>query len=211
MSIAHFGAFVIASLLVLLVPGPTVMLVISQALADGRRVAFASVAGVAAGDLLATSLSLAGAGAVLATSASLFQALKLAGAAYLIWIGIRMWRNPPRLGADLDVAAAGDGRALRTVFRDAFLVTALNPKGILFFVAFVPQFIDPALAYGPQAALYVITFTLLGVVNAGAYGLAAASARRMVRRPGTMRAIGRGGGAVLILAGAATGMSRAGA
>jgi hypothetical protein len=99
---------------------------------------------------------------LLAASASLFQALKFIGAVYLIWIGYKMWRTPVTL-PEMATAEVVDhsGKAV-TIFRDSFLITALNPKGILFFVAFVPQFIDPALPYTPQAATYVLTFTLLG-------------------------------------------------
>jgi threonine/homoserine/homoserine lactone efflux protein len=93
----HFAAFVLASVILLVIPGPTIVMVITQALAHGRKVAFASVMGVGLGDLLATSLSIAGAGALLAASASLFQALKFIGAVYLIWIGYKMWRTPVTL------------------------------------------------------------------------------------------------------------------
>ena len=93
-SLHLYLAFIAASLIILVIPGPTIVLVIGQALAQGRRIAFASVAGVALGDLIATGLSMAGAGAILATSATLFQILKFAGAAYLVWLGLKMWRTP---------------------------------------------------------------------------------------------------------------------
>ncbi|TDH39428.1 LysE family translocator [Pseudohoeflea suaedae] len=210
MSLHLYLAFIAASLIILVIPGPTIVLVIGQALAQGRRVAFASVAGVALGDLIATGFSMAGAGAILATSATLFQILKFAGAAYLVWLGLKMWRTPvalpeiPSQGVESEAPAA----ALLPVFRDSFLVTVLNPKGILFFVAFVPQFIDPAGAYGTQAIVYVLTFMLLGVINAAAYALLASSARRIVRRPQVLRAVTRTGGSLLIMAGAAAALTR---
>lgn len=206
----HFAAFVLASVILLIIPGPTIVLVISQALAHGRRVALASVIGVGLGDLLATSLSIAGAGAILATSATLFQALKFLGAAYLIWIGYKMWRTPvsiPEIDADTSTAADAKARP-GLIFRDSFLVTALNPKGILFFVAFVPQFIDPALPYFPQAATYVISFTALGILNATMFALAASGARRAIRRPGVMRIATRGGASLLMMAGVAAALTR---
>ncbi|MDP2731935.1 MAG: LysE family translocator, partial [Hoeflea sp.] len=104
----HFAAFVVASVILLVIPGPTIIMVITQALAHGRRVALASVIGVGLGDLVATSLSIAGAGALLAASASLFQVLKFIGAAYLIWIGYKMWRTPVSIPdmSEADVSTA---------------------------------------------------------------------------------------------------------
>ena len=206
-SIEHYLAFVAASLILLVIPGPTIIMVISQALAHGRRVALASVAGVGLGDLIATSLSLAGAGALLATSGTLFSVLKLIGAAYLIWIGFKMWRTPVTIP---DVSVEANAPAVRpmTIFRDSFLVTALNPKGILFFIAFVPQFIDPARPYLPQAAIFVGTFTVLGILNAIAFALAADQARQAVRRPGVLRTATRAGGSLLMMAGLAAALTR---
>ncbi|MAY61078.1 MAG: lysine transporter LysE [Rhizobiales bacterium] len=210
MSLHLYLAFVAASLVILVIPGPTIVLVIGQALAQGRRVAFASVAGVALGDLIATGLSMAGAGAILAASATLFQILKFAGAAYLVWLGIKMWRSPIGLPdiATAQAEAEPPAAPLFPVFRDSFFVTVLNPKGILFFVAFVPQFIDPAGAYGPQALVYVLTFTLLGILNATAFALAASSARQLVRRPSVLKTVTRAGGSLLIMAGAAAALTR---
>lgn len=205
----HFAAFVVASIILLIIPGPTIIMVITQALAHGRRTALASVMGVGLGDLLATSLSIAGAGALLAASASLFQVLKFVGAAYLIWIGYKMWRAPVTI-PDIDgtdIVASGTVKP-GAIFRDSFLVTALNPKGILFFVAFVPQFIDPALPYLPQAAIFVLTFTLLGVINAAMFAYAAAGARQTIRRPGVMRVAMRTGGSLLMMAGVAAALTR---
>jgi homoserine/homoserine lactone efflux protein len=204
----HFAAFVLASVILLVIPGPTIVMVITQALAHGRKVAFASVMGVGLGDLLATSLSIAGAGALLAASASLFQALKFIGAVYLIWIGYKMWRTPVTL-PEMATAEVVDrsGKAV-TIFRDSFLITALNPKGILFFVAFVPQFIDPGLPYTPQAATYVLTFTFLGIVNAAIFAYAAAGARQTIRRPKVMKLAMRTGGSLLMMAGVAAALTR---
>lgn len=204
----HFAAFVLASVILLVIPGPTIIMVISQALAHGRKVAFASVMGVGLGDLLATSLSIAGAGALLATSASLFQALKFAGAVYLIWIGYKMWRTPATLPEISDTGVVAAAGKPTTIFRDSFLITALNPKGILFFVAFVPQFIDPALPYVPQAVTYVLTFTGLGILNAAMFALAAAGARQTIRRPSVMKVAMRTGGSLLMMAGIAAALTR---
>ena len=204
----HFAAFVLASIILLVIPGPTIIMVITQALAHGRKVAFASVLGVGLGDLLATSLSIAGAGALLATSATLFQALKFAGAAYLIWIGYKMWRTPVKIPDMSEAEVAADSGRPGVIFRDSFLITALNPKGILFFVAFVPQFIDPALPYAPQAATYVMIFTALGILNATLFAFAADGARQTIRRPQVMKMAMRTGGSLLMMAGVAAALSR---
>ncbi|MCC0034539.1 MAG: LysE family translocator [Hoeflea sp.] len=207
-SLEHFAAFVLASVILLVIPGPTIIMVITQALAHGRKVAFASVLGVGLGDLLATSLSIAGAGALLAASASLFQALKLIGAVYLVWIGYKMWRTPVKIPDMSEATVPEASGETTTIFRDSFLITALNPKGILFFVAFVPQFIDPALPYVPQAATYVLTFTALGILNAAMFALAAAGARQTIRRPAVMKVAMRTGGSLLMMAGVAAALTR---
>ena len=197
------AAFVAATIVLLAMPGPTIILVVSQALAHGRRIAFASVAGVGLGDLIAASLSLIGVGTVLAASATAFTIIKWVGAAYLIWIGIKMWRSPIT-PAVLD--AAGNEAEVRTfpVFRDAFLVTLFNPKGIVFFLAFVPQFITSERAFAPQATILVLTFVVLGIVNAAVYALAASSARNWIKRPSILRAASRLGASFLISAGVAS-------
>ncbi|HEY9057407.1 MAG TPA: LysE family translocator [Aurantimonas sp.] len=202
---AILAAFILASAILVVIPGPTIVMVVGQALAHGRRTALASVAGVGLGDLIAASLSLAGVGALLATSAGAFAALKWLGAAYLVYIGIRMWRSPVSFTAE--AAAVVETRG-RIVFRDAFLVTLFNPKGIVFFVAFVPQFIDPARPYAAQAALFVGTFVLIGIVNAYLYALLAATARNFIRRPRVLKAATRTGAACLIGAGVFSAFAR---
>lgn len=204
---ATFLAFVLASAILLAIPGPTVVMVVGQALAHGRTVALASVLGVGLGDLVAATLSIAGVGALLAASAEAFFILKWAGAAYLVYLGVKLWQNPPR-PADA-VAAAGplSGRPGR-IFRDAFLVTVFNPKGLVFFAAFVPQFIQADRLYLPQAAIFVVSFVLLALLNAALYARLAASARALLQRPGTLVAAGRFGGACLIGAGIASALVR---
>ena len=137
MSIEVWVAFVVASSVLLAVPGPTVMLVVSYALGRGKQTGWATVPGVAFGDFTAMTTSLLGAGAVLATSATLFTLLKLAGAAYLIWLGIGLWRTEPKLtGLDETNSNANS----KSMFWNAYIVTALNPKSIVFFVAFVTTY-----------------------------------------------------------------------
>ena len=194
MSFDLWLAFVAASTALLLIPGPTVLLVLSYALSKGRGVAVASAAGVATGDFIAMSLSLAGLGALVATSAALFTALKWIGAAYLVWLGIRLIRSAPADGLSLPRT----GISTRGVYWHNATVTALNPKSIAFFIAFVPQFVDTGRALPPQFAILVVTFVTLAALNALAYALAADRLRRTISRPGVIPWITRAGGATLI-------------
>lgn len=202
MDLAPWLAFVAAAMAMLLIPGPTILLVIGQSLGGGARNAVPLVAGVALGDLTAMTLSLAGLGALLAASATAFAALKWVGAAYLVWLGIRMWRAP----VSAEAAPPLNGRR---AMREAYVVTALNPKGIVFFVAFVPQFVDPMRPFLPQAAILVATFVTLAAANAAAYAVLAGRLSAAVRRPGLRRGLNRLGGAVLVGAGLAVALRRA--
>lgn len=200
MSLEHWLAFVAASSILLAIPGPTILLVISYALSHGRKVASATVAGVALGDFTAMTASMLGLGALLATSAVLFTALKWLGAAYLVYLGIKLWRAPV---ADRVAAAELDAPATRPfkVFLHAYAVTALNPKGIVFFVAFLPQFLDLSKPLFFQMAIFEATFLTLATLNAALYGLLAALARNQIRKPKVQKIVNRTGGSLMIGAG----------
>jgi threonine/homoserine/homoserine lactone efflux protein len=200
MSFEHWLAFVAASVILLAIPGPTVLLVVSYALGHGRRYAAATVAGVALGDLTAMTASLLGLGALLAASAGLFTAVKWVGAAYLVYLGLKLWRAPVGDPGQADISETRPGR----IFAHAYVVTALNPKGIVFFVAFLPQFLDMTRPVLPQMAILVATFVSLATVNAALFGLMASSARRAVRKPSAQRLVNRIGGSFLIGAGLLT-------
>lgn len=200
MTLELYLAYVVATLIVLAIPGPTVMLVVSYALAQGRKSALASVAGVGLGDAVAAVASLAGLGAILAASATLFSVLKWIGAAYLVYLGVKLWRSRPQTLETVETRLA-DGRR---IFLHTFVVTALNPKGIAFFIAFLPHFIAESAPILPQLLLLGSTFVVLGIVNAAVYALAAASVRERVRRPSTLRLMNRLGGGVLVMAGIMT-------
>lgn len=206
MSLEVWIAFALASAVLLAVPGPTVMLVASYALGRGRSSGWATVPGVALGDLTAMTASLLGAGAVLAASATAFTVLKLAGAGYLIWLGVKLWRAPARLDpADLADDPAGRGQGgRRAMFANAYLVTALNPKSIVFFIAFAPQFIDPGVPTAPQFAAMIGTFVTLAAINAGIWAALAGELRRRTARPSTLRLANRIGGGCMIAAGLLT-------
>ena len=197
MALETWLALLAAAAVMLMIPGPTILLVIGQSLGAGRRAALPLVAGVAAGDLVAMSLSLAGLGALLSTSATLFTVLKWAGAAYLVWLGLKLWRAPVATTGSVPLPP-------RRAAWEAFVVTALNPKSIAFFVAFVPQFLDAARPFLPQAGVLVASFVSLAALNALGHALLAGRLSGAVRRPGLRQALNRAGGSLLIGAGLAT-------
>src|SRR4051812_1040291 len=137
-------AFTAASAILVLIPGPTVLLVVSYSLGQGWRTALPMAIGVALGDFTAMTLSMLGVGALLAASATIFTVLKWIGAAYLVWLGIKLWRAGGTLAAEPRRSAASSARMLG----HAWLVTALNPKSLTFFVAFLPQFLDAHVSFG---------------------------------------------------------------
>ncbi|MCJ8333530.1 MAG: LysE family translocator [Epibacterium sp.] len=195
-------AFVAASIAILLIPGPTVLLVMSYAISQGKRVAIATVAGVALGDFLAMSASLAGLGALLLASATLFTILKWVGAAYLIYLGIRLFQRSST--ASLGEVETMTETKETSVFAHAAAVTALNPKSIVFFVAFVPQFITVDSPLLPQFAILIATFVGLASINALAYALVFNRLRSAVTRPSVAAWFSRFGGGALIAMGVAT-------
>ncbi|NKB51782.1 MAG: LysE family translocator [Rhizobiaceae bacterium] len=195
-------AFVAASTALLLIPGPTVLLVMSYALGQGRSVALATVAGVALGDLIAMSASLAGLGALVLASAQLFVVLKWVGAVYLIYLGIRLFRSAST--ARLGDTPATSQIPSKGVFNHAAAVTALNPKSIVFFIAFVPQFITPSNPLAIQFAILIVTFVGLAALNALAYALLADKLRSKISKPSVLSWLTRFGGAALITMGIAT-------
>ena len=200
-------AFLAASTILLLIPGPTILLVLSYAISQGRRVAVSTAAGVAFGDLVAMSASLAGLGALVLASATAFTILKWVGAVYLVWLGVKLIRSAG--GAGLALPRTAEITAAST-FRHAAAVTALNPKSIAFFIAFVPQFVDPATPLLPQFAILVTSFVTLATLNALAYALLADQFRARLMRPGWLTWMTRAGGATLIGMGVLTATLRRG-
>jgi threonine/homoserine/homoserine lactone efflux protein len=192
--------FVAAAMALLLIPGPTVLLVLSYALSKGRSVALASAAGVALGDLLAMTASLAGLGAVVLASATLFTVLKWIGAVYLVWLGLKLIRSAPSQGLTVPASEI----TARSVFGHAATVTALNPKSIAFFIAFVPQFLRPDAPLVPQFAILITTFVGLAALNALAFAVLADKMRNVIARPSIITGLTRAGGAILIAMGVLT-------
>lgn len=206
MTFEAWAAFAAATAVLLVIPGPTILLVISYALGQGWRTAFPIAVGVALGDFTAMTLSMLGVGALLATSAMVFTALKWIGAAYLVWLGIKLFRA----GGSLDAKPREDSAPAWKMLGHAWLVTALNPKSITFFVAFLPQFLDTKGDFWTQMLTFEATFISLAFANAMGYALIASRARAVVSNPRAIGLFNKAGGTLLIGAGVATVAMRSG-
>jgi threonine/homoserine/homoserine lactone efflux protein len=153
MTLATYLLYLAAVAVLIVTPGPTMLMCMTNAVNHGARPAMGSAAGALLASLVIMSLSAVGLGAVLAASEAAFTALKLAGACYLVWLGVKTFRSGDTLA--LGSAAAPQGRSF---FLQGMLVGLSNPKALLFFAAFFPQFIDPAAPVLPQFALLALTF-----------------------------------------------------
>ena len=206
MGLEIFITYILATTLILIIPGPTIILVISQAVTHGRRSAMPLAAGVVLGDFTAMTLSLLGLGAIMSASAAVFTLFKWGGALYLLYLGVTLWRTKPK------DAAVGPGIAdasPHVLFKSAFIVTALNPKSIAFFVAFLPQFIRPGSPPMGQTLILGGSFLVLAFVNALLYAVFAGQLREMIQRSCVQKWFNRCGGTALIGAGLITaGMQR---
>jgi threonine/homoserine/homoserine lactone efflux protein len=198
MPIELWLAFVAASAVLLIIPGPTILTVISYSMTHGRRANVPLVAAVALGDSTALVVSLLGLGALLATSAFWFTVVKLAGGLYLLYLGIKLLRAG--FSAAELVAPAAPGSRWK-LFANTYLVTALNPKGIVFFVAFLPQFINPGAAVTQQLWVLAVTFVAMATLNATLYAVFAGSARKLLSSPRAQRRFNLAGGSLLSAAG----------
>lgn len=206
MSFESWAAFAAASAVLLVIPGPTILLVVSYALGQGWRTALPMAVGVALGDFTAMTLSMLGIGALLAASATVFTIVKWTGAAYLIYLGIKLFRA----GGTLDAKPRTDAASAAKMMAHAWIVTALNPKSITFFVAFLPQFLDRSGDFWTQMVIFELTFLTLAFANAFGYALVAARARSVVSNPRAIRIFNRTGGTLLVGAGIAAAATRSG-
>ena len=194
-------AYTLVTTTFLLIPGPTIILVISYSLLRGRQAVIALVLGVGLGDLTAMSLSFLGVGVLLQTVATAFYLIKWLGAAYLIWLGIKMWSSASEF-TDLD--KKNRSHAWREIFSSAYITTSLNPKSILFFLAFIPQFIEPELPFTTQVVILGATFFALAIISVLGYAALAIYAGQQLHLPLIQRWTHRIGGGLLIGAGGMT-------
>ncbi len=163
--------YAVTAIVVLLVPGPAVLFVVSQSLRQGRRAGIASVLGIHAGTLVQVLVAVLGGSALLLTSALTFSVVKYLGAAYLVYLGVRklLGRDEP-----LAIEAGAQPMSAARLFCRGMLVNVLNPKLALFFFAFLPQFVDPSRGAVPvQVATFGIVFVLLGLCTDGSYAVVA--------------------------------------
>jgi threonine/homoserine/homoserine lactone efflux protein len=195
-----------ATTVILIIPGPTIILVISQAVTHGRKSVVPLAAGVVLGDFTAMTFSLLGLGAIMSASAALFTLFKWVGAIYLLYLGIKLWRANPDSS---DTQPGKKDASPRSLFKSSFIVTALNPKSIAFFVAFLPQFISPRSPAFNQILILGGTFLVLALVNAALYALFAGQLRETIKKTRVRKWFNRCGGTALIGAGIITaGMQR---
>ena len=188
--------FVTASFL--LIPGPTILLVISYSLIRGRQAVFALLLGVGLGDVVAMLLSFIGVGLLLQTVSIVFQFFMWIGAAYLIWLGIRMLRDESE---SLELSEKIDPKVWHAIIANAFVITALNPKSIVFFLAFLPQFINSEKSFITQSLILGSTFLGLALLSVVLYSLLSSFIGQQMRLPLIHRWTNRIGGSLLIGAG----------
>jgi threonine/homoserine/homoserine lactone efflux protein len=172
-----------ATLALFVMPGPATMYLMARAIGQGRAAGLASAIALAAGDVVHVLAATVGLSALLTASAPTFTAVKLAGAAYLVWVGVRTWRSG---ATGAEQATVSSGQSVAEIFREGFLVEVLNPKTALFFLAFVPQFVDPARgAVWVQFLTLGITFVALSATFCALLVTVASSARQLFE--GTVR------------------------
>ncbi|WP_299007374.1 LysE family translocator [uncultured Shewanella sp.] len=206
MMIEIWSAFVLAVVVFCIIPGPTVILVMGQAMAHGKKSVVPLVLGVLSGDFVAMSLSLLGLGVVLATSAQLFLILKWFGVCYLLYLGYKTLTAQIEPEGDDTAKVSKSGLSM---FKDAFLVTALNPKDIVFFVAFLPQFITPFEPITFQLVVLMFTFLSIVALNITFYTFFAGAMRERIKSVSAKRWFNcLGGSALMAAAGITASMQR---
>jgi threonine/homoserine/homoserine lactone efflux protein len=197
-SAGQVAAFAAAALVLIVIPGPGVLFVIGRALAHGRRTALLSVAGHAAGNWVVAVCVALGVGTVVESSAAVFTAVRLAGAAYLVWLGVQAFRDRGSLAGVLEGAAAprGDVRAAR----EGLVVGVTNPKAVILFVAVLPQFVDRQAGHVPAQMLILSAISIaIGLASDSCWGLAASIVRSwFARSPRRLGLVGGAGGLAMV-------------
>jgi len=194
----HLLEFAITAFVLIVVPGPSVLFVVSRGVALGRRAALATVAGNTAGVMVQAILVALGLGALVERSDAAFTAVKLIGAVYLVVLGLRMLRNRHGLAALHDATEVPKGT--RRIVREGFIVGFTNPKAVVVFTVVIPQFADPSRGHVPLQLLVLgLVFLTIGVISDSAWAIASGSARTWIARSrGRLEALAGAGGVVLI-------------
>ncbi len=195
---SNLAAFALAALVLIAVPGPSVLFVISRGVVLGRRAALATVLGNCAGVYVQVAAVALGIGVLVERSAAVYTTVELLGAGYLVWLGIRTFRRRRSLAVALGQPVAA--KSGRRILREGFVVGVTNPKAAVFFAAILPQFTDPAAGHVPLQMLALgLVFVAIAIVCDGMWALVAGSAgRRLASSPRRLEAIGGAGGVVLV-------------
>ena len=205
MSIEIYLAFCLATAVLILLPGPIVTLVVAQSLRHGTATGLTTVAGSSLGNALLVMAGAVGLSTAMVLLADLFDLIRWLGAAYLIWLGLREWRAR---GVALDETSVGSRRAKTTVFWQGIVVAVTNPKTILFYAAFFPQFIDPAAPLVPQLALMSVSFVVIAATFDAGYALLAGRLRGFLQGARRARIRSRITGTLLIGTGIGLALAR---
>ncbi|HEY3772826.1 MAG TPA: LysE family translocator [Solirubrobacteraceae bacterium] len=205
---AHLLEFVVAVYVLILIPGPSVLFVVSRGVALGRRAAMATVMGNTLGLLLQLLVVCIGLGTLLARSDALFTVVKLIGAGYLMLLGVRAIRQRKELAGALNPLVI-EPRRTRRIVREGFTVGATNPKGVLMFTALVPQFIEPARGHTTlQLATLGLICVLIGLLSDSSWAMASGTARQWLgRSPRRLERMSTAGGVTMIGVGAVLALS----
>jgi threonine/homoserine/homoserine lactone efflux protein len=203
MSLSLYGAFLVACIVIILVPGPTVTLIVANSIRHGTRAGLANVAGTQVGLGIAIAIVGVGLTFLIEGMGHWFEWVRLLGAAYLIWVGIQLFRQKGRLNPDGSAKAPRGG-----FFLQGLLVALSNPKMLIFFGAFLPQFIDPSGNYATQIAVMGLTAMLCAAVSDSGYALAAGRAAKALSAS-RMRLLSRISGGFLVGGGLWLAFSRA--
>lgn len=195
MNLHLFLAYCIAVAILVLIPGPIVTLVVANSLSHGSRSGLATVAGASIGNAILLGATAIGLVAFFALLSEILQVVRWAGAVYLIWLGIRQWRVNGRQGVTIAPAAK---RSLRAFFLQGFLVAVTNPKAIVFYIAFLPQFVDSHLPAARQLLVMSGTMIVMALLSDSAYALLAGQARGWFTAPERRRLQSRISGTLLI-------------
>lgn len=201
MTLQSWWVFVVASFLISAMPGPNMLHVMAQSMRHGMARASATMAGCMAGLLLLFGLSALGLSALLSALPQLLTFIKIVGALYLVWIGIKAWRDDSA-PIDFDAQDGITGRVTLTeLFRGGFLISISNPKALIFAAAFFPQFVNPALPKAPQFAILLATFVVIEMTWYMTYAFGGRTLTRFLRRPEWQRMFNRASGGLFMVFG----------
>lgn len=197
MEIKMFVAFVLATALMIALPGPSVLLAVAHSISFGWRRALVTVFGATLGIAVQLLIAVIGVGSLISLVAGAFDLLRWVGSAYLIYIGIKVWVNAPDMAAMNQAAGATHSRLLM----QGLVVTLFNPKSLLFIVAFLPQFLDPARSVQTQFLIIVPAFLAITFAVTAAWAVLSGNLSRQMRDPGKLAVVFRATAVLIIITG----------